>query len=191
MRTFIAIEITETLKRNLKRSLGVIRSELDDGLMRWARPESMHLTLNFLGEIELEQVQVVQENLEEVTATFPSFNLEIAGLGFFPDASRPRVAWAGIEPADGELMRIQTELARRLEEIGIERERRDYHPHLTLGRVRKGLSRDDMQQVSEWAQSSQLDTVGGFDVRAISLIHSVLRPEGATHSTLHEARLAG
>ena len=191
MRTFIAIEIPETLKRNLNRSLGVIRPELDDGLMRWARLESMHLTLNFLGEIEVEQVQAIQENLEEVTATFPNFNLEITGLGFFPDASRPRVAWAGIEPADGELMKIQTELARRLEGIGYERERRDYHPHLTLGRVRKGLFGDDMLQVSKWAQSSQLDTVGGFEVQAISLIHSVLRPEGATHLTLHEARLAG
>ena len=77
-----------------------------------------------------------------------------------------------------------------MEGIGFEREQRDYHPHLTLGRVRKGLSGDDMELISKWAQEASIGAVGRFEVEAISLIQSVLRPEGATYTNLHEARLA-
>jgi 2'-5' RNA ligase len=77
-----------------------------------------------------------------------------------------------------------------MESIGFERERRDYHPHLTLGRVRKGLSGDDMKLVSKWAQASQIGEVGRFEVKAINLIQSVLLPEGASYTNLHVAGLA-
>lgn len=190
MRTFIAIEIPEPLKQKLNRSMGVLRSDLEDGLIRWVRLESMHLTLRFLGEIEQTQVRSIQEILEEIAAMFSSFNLEIAGFGCFPNASRPRVVWTGIETASGELLRLQAEVASRIEGIGFEREQREFHPHLTLGRVRKGMSREDMELISRWAQDSQIGTVGRFEVEVISLIHSVLRPEGATYTNLHVARLA-
>jgi len=88
------------------------------------------------------------------------------------------------------LPQLQSELASRLEIIGFEREQRRYHPHLTLGRARKGLSGSDMKQLSGWAQEAQIGTVGSFEVDAISLIRSVLQPDGAVYSNLHVARLA-
>ena len=190
MRTFIAIEIPEPLKQKLDRSMGVLRSDLEDGWIRWVRLESMHLTLKFLGEIEQKQVRSIQEILEEIAARFSSFKLEIGGFGCFPNCSRPRVVWTGFEPASSELLRLQVEVASRMESIGFERERRVFHPHLTLGRVRNGMSREDMELISRWAQDSQIGTVGRFDVEAIRLIHSVLRPDGATYTNLHVARLA-
>jgi 2'-5' RNA ligase len=190
MRTFIAIEIPGPLRQNLDRSMEVLRSELKDGLIRWVRTKSMHLTLKFLGEIEQVQVRTVQQVLDEVAVKFSSFTLEISGFGCFPNFSRPRVFWAGFEPASSELLRLEAEVASRMEGIGFERERREFHPHLTLGRVRKGMSRDDMELISRWAQDSQIGTVGHFEVEAISLIHSVLHPDGATYTNLHVARLA-
>jgi 2'-5' RNA ligase len=190
MRTFIAIEIPEPLKQNLDLSIGVLRSNLEDGLIRWVRLEAMHLTLKFLGEIELEQVRTIQEILEETAAMFSSFDIVIAGFGCFPKSSRPRVVWAGIEPKNGELLALQTELETRMESIGFERERRDYHPHLTLGRVRKGLSGNDMKLISKWAQASQIGEVGRFEAKTINLIQSVLLPEGASYANLHVAGLA-
>jgi 2'-5' RNA ligase len=190
MRTFVAIEIPEPLKQNIDRSVGLLRADLDDGLIRWVRLESMHLTLIFLGEIEQEQVPTIQEILEEIATMFSIFNLEIAGFGCFPNPSRPRVVWAGFEPMSSELLGLQAELATRMEGIGFEPERRDYHPHLTLGRVRKGLSGDDMKKISRWAQKANIGSLGRFEVGAISLIQSVLLPEGATYSNLHVARLA-
>ena len=190
MRTFIAIEIPEPLKLSLDRSLEEIRSVIRDGLIRWVRLESMHLTLKFLGEIELEQIHTSQEVLDQVAKKFSSFSLEIAGFGCFPNLSRPRVVWVGFNSEGGDLLRLQSELASRLETIGFEPEQRRYHPHLTLGRVRKGLSGSDMKQLSGWAQEAQIGTVGSFEVDAISLIRSVLQPDGAVYSNLHAARLA-
>lgn len=190
MRTFIAIEIPEPLKQNLDRSMEALRSNLGDGLIRWVRLESMHLTLKFLGEIELDQVRAIQDILEEIAAMFSSFNLEISGFGCFPNSRRPRVVWTGFESNSSELLQLQAELETRMEGIGFEREQRDYHPHLTLGRVRKGLSRDDMELISVRAQKASIGVLGSFEVEAISLIQSVLRPEGATYTNLHEARLA-
>lgn len=190
MRTFVAIEIPERLKLSLDRSVEEIRSGLRDGLIRWVRLESMHLTLKFLGEIELEQVHAAQEVLDQVAEKFSSFSLEIAGFGCLPNFSRPRVVWVGFNPEGGDLPRLQSEIATRLEIIGFEPEQRGYHPHLTLGRVRKGLSGSDMKQLSGWAQEAQIGTVGSFEVDAISLIRSVLQPDGAVYSNLHVARLA-
>jgi 2'-5' RNA ligase len=190
MRTFIAIEIPEPLKQNLDRSMDLLRSEMKDGLIRWVRTKSMHLTLRFLGEIEQVQVRTVQQVLDEVAVRFSTFALDIAGFGCFPNSRRPRVIWAGIKPASSELLRLEAEVAIRMEGIGFERERREFHPHLTLGRVRKGMSRDDLELISRWAQDSQIGTVGRFEVEAISLIHSVLQPDGATYTSLHVARLA-
>jgi len=189
MRTFVAIEIPEPLKLNLNRSVEELRSGLKDGLIRWVRLESMHLTLKFLGEIEMEQVHTIQGVLDQVAQRFSSFNLEIAGFGCFPNFSRPRVVWVGFKPEGGDLPRLQSELTSRLEKIGFEREQRGYHPHLTLGRVRKGLSGSDMKLISIWAQEAQIGTVGRFEADAINLIRSVLKPDGAMYSNLHVARL--
>ena len=189
MRTFVAIEIPEPLKLNLNRSVEELRSGLKDGLIRWVRLESMHLTLKFLGEIEMGQVHTIQGVLDQVAQRFSRFNLEIAGFGCFPNFSRPRIVWVGFNPDGGGLPRLQSELTRRLEKIGFEGEQRGYHPHLTLGRVRKGLSGSDMKLISIWAQDAQVGTVGRFEVDAINLIRSVLKPDGAMYSNLHVARL--
>ncbi len=190
MRTFVAIEIPKPLKLNLDRSVEQLRSGLKDGLIRWVRLESMHLTLKFLGEIELEQVHTIGEILDQVADGFSSLSLEVADFGCFPNFNRPRVVWVGFKPDAGDLSRLQSELADRLEKIGFEREQRGYHPHLTLGRVPKGLSGSDMKQISGWAQEAQIGTVGRFEADAISLIRSVLKPDGAVYSNLHVARLA-
>ena len=190
MRTFVAIEIPKPLKLNLDRSVEELRSGFQDGLIRWVRLESMHLTLKFLGEIELEQVHTIPEILDQVAERFSGFSLEIAGFGCFPNFSRPRVVWVGFKSEGGDLLRLQSELASRLDTIGFEPEQRRYHPHLTLGRVRKGLSGSDMKQLSGWAQEAHIGTVGSFEVDAISLIRSVLQPDGAVYSNLHVARLA-
>ncbi len=189
MRTFVAIEIPEPLKLDLDRSVEGLRSNLVNGLIRWVRLESIHLTLKFLGEIKPEQVPPLQKVLDQVAANFSNFSLEINGFGCFPNLSRPRIVWVGFKPAGGDLPRLQSELAGRLEMIGFEREQRGYHPHLTLGRVRKGLSGSDMKLISGWAKEAQIGTVGHFEAEAVSLIRSVLKPDGAVYSNLHVARL--
>ncbi len=190
MRTFVAIEIPEPLRANLVRAMEALRSGLEDDLVRWVQQGSMHLTLKFLGEIEPQQVNAIQEILDEAAKGLSKFVLELKGFGCFPNGNRPRVLWVGFETAGDNLLQLQTELERRLEKIGFEADRRGYHPHLTIGRVRKGLSGPEKQGIADWAQDAQLGTVGKFEVESISLIHSVLKPSGAEYTLLHAARLA-
>ena len=190
VRTFVAIEIPEPLRQSLDLSVEALRSGLREDWVRWVRPGSMHLTLKFLGEIEQQQVSPIQEILDEVAKGFSNFDLEIKGFGCFPNRNRPRVLWVGLEPPGAVLLPLQAELARQLENIGFEGERRDYHPHLTIGRVRKNLSGAEAQGLAIWAQEAQIRTVGQFEVESIRLIRSVLKPSGAEYSQLHAARLA-
>lgn len=190
MRTFVATELPVPLRANLDRSVETLRSGLANNLVRWLRPDSTHLTLKFLGEIEQPQVHPVLEILDEVAVGFSRFILEIGGLGFFPNRKQPRVLWVGAEVAGDDLLQLQAELARRLEKIGFEAEQRDYHPHLTIGRVRRGLSGAETQVIADWVQDAQIGTVGEFEVDSISLMRSVLKPSGAEYTRLHVARLA-
>ncbi|GMR11631.1 MAG: RNA 2',3'-cyclic phosphodiesterase [Anaerolineae bacterium] len=190
MRTFIAIEIPEPIRASLDCALATLRSGLEHDLVRWVKPGSMHLTLKFLGEIERQQVNSVQEILEEAAVGFSRFVLEVEGFGCFPNGKRPRVLWVGFESAGDDLLQLQADLESRLEKIGFEGDRRAYHPHLTVGRVRKGLSGADIQVIAGWAQDAQLGTVGKFEVESINLIRSVLKPSGAEYTQLHAARLA-
>ncbi|MFQ5944540.1 MAG: RNA 2',3'-cyclic phosphodiesterase [Anaerolineales bacterium] len=190
IRTFVAIEIPQSLRAKLNRSLENLRSGLSRNLVRWVRPDSMHLTLNFLGDIDQLQVGLIQETLDSVVIGRSSFMLEIKGFGSFPNSRRPRVLWVGIEAAIDDLQQLQSELSHRLEVIGFDAERRDYHPHLTIGRVRKGLSGSETQAISDWVQSVQLDSIGRFEVDSISLKRSVLEPSGAVYTNVYSVRLA-
>lgn len=167
-----------------------LRSGVVDDLVRWVRPDSMHLTLKFLGEIEQLQVHAIEQILDQVAGGFAEFALEMAGFGCFPNKKRPRVIWVGFDAAAAELLRLQAELTSQLEVIGFEGDRRDYHPHMTLGRVRKELSAAHSRILSDWAKEAQIGTIGKFQVESISLIHSVLEPGGAVYTRLHSARFA-
>ena len=190
MRTFVAIEIPAPLMANLDRAMEALRSGLEHDLVRWVRQGSMHLTLKFLGEVEPQQVNAIHEVLDQAAKGFSKFVLELKGFGCFPNENRPRVLWVGFETAGDDLLQLQAELESRLEKIGFEGDRRGYHPHLTIGRVRKGLSGPEKQVIADWAQDAQLGTIGKFEVESISLIHSILKPSGAEYTQLHAARLA-
>ena len=189
MRTFIAIEIPGSLLADLDGELDTIRSGPEGRLVRWVRPEAMHLTLKFLGEIDQQQVFAIQGILNEVAQSRSRFELQISGLGCFPNTRRPRVVWVGFDPLVEDLIQLQIELEHRLEKIGIEAERREYHPHLTIGRIRRGLSGSEQRTISDWAQRIQLGSIGTFEVKAITLIRSDLKPSGAIYTHLHSAGL--
>jgi 2'-5' RNA ligase len=190
VRAFVAIEIPQPLRAKLQSSLQELRSSLSEDLVRWVRPKNMHLTLKFLGEIEQPQVHSIQEVLDQVSEGFTSFMLEIKGFGSFPNSRRPRVLWVGFRYSSDDLLQLQSEIESRLDKIGFEQDQRNFHPHLTVGRVRKGISVSDTQAVSNWVQAAHLDSIGKFEVDSISLIRSDLKPSGAIYTNLHAARLA-
>jgi 2'-5' RNA ligase len=174
MRSFIAIELPEPLRAALGQAQQAFRSVCAEA--RWTRPESIHLTLKFLGEISDAQVKQVVEALARV-GSFEPFSVEIKGFGFFPQARRPHVFWAGVKapPALGELAaRVEGEM----EKVGFLREQRAFTPHLTLARFAVPRPQPALEATLAHQGTTSL---GSFTASEFFLFESTLSPQAAQH----------
>jgi 2'-5' RNA ligase len=188
VRAFIAIELIPELKEQLIRQREHLRRELAGTRVSWVRPQGMHLTLKFLGEIEEGQVAPIGEQMALLGERFPPFEMQLTALGAFPNMRRPRVVWVGVE-APPALAALQADLERALKKLGFAAERRPFHPHITLGRVRDaGGGRVDWEAALARAGEAAL---GGQRVEGFCLFRSQLQPTGAVYTRLREVALRG
>ncbi len=130
MRIFIALDIPEEIRTHLSEYIERGRSLVTDA--RWARVEGLHVTLKFIGEVSEARVREIKTALASVKAQ--PFAVRFEGVGFFPNANAPRVFWAGVDGGN-ELPHLASTVDAALEKIGIAREAKPYHPHLTLARA--------------------------------------------------------
>jgi 2'-5' RNA ligase len=129
MRVFVAIDLTEEIREKVARFLEGVRGFAPEP--RWVRPESLHLTLKFIGEQKEEQVKAIAERLRQIAGG--SMEIRFRDYGFFPTAKAPRVFWIGIE-ASPSLAALASDIDSALTVLKIPREDRPYSPHLTLAR---------------------------------------------------------
>ena len=174
MRAFIAIDLPESIRAALRRTQASFRSTSPGA--RWTQPEGIHLTLKFLGEISDAKVKEVSQSLKNV-GQFESFTVGLRGFGFFPDARRPRVFWAGVE-APASLSRLAERIEEAMRSIGFAREERAFRPHLTLARFRVPQSQPALQALL--AQQGEQE-LGNFEVSEFFLFESKLLPQGAEY----------
>jgi 2'-5' RNA ligase len=174
MRAFIAIELPETIRKALAREQARFRAVCPDA--RWTRPEGIHLTLKFLGEISAQQEAEVKSALSRVER-FEKFTVGTQGFGFFPDAKRPRVFWAGLD-APPALARLAAEVESALAALGFPPENRPFKPHLTLARFKIPRPQPRLEALLA-VQDSPLP--GSFEVSEFFLWESRLLPGGAEY----------
>jgi len=185
MRTFIAIDLDDSLKKALETLAGELRPLAKS--VRWVGAAGMHLTLKFLGEIAEADAARVSSALEEVAPRHRVFALVLEGTGAFPPGRRdPRVLWVGVAPGPP-LLAFQEDIEREMEKLGFEREKRPFHPHLTLGRV-KFPSRLDL--LIQEMRKHQDQRFGEMSVQKLTFFQSTLKPSGAEYAVLKEFRLA-
>ena len=173
MRIFVAVFPPPAVRRALSdaaRELPVV------GEVRWVRPENVHLTLKFLGDVPEDDLGHIAEALEQLRLRYGPFEAELSGFGAFPSARRARILWAGIGEGSEPLRALAGDVEASLERLGFEREDRVYVPHLTLGRARG-------RPVSLEAGGPP-PPVPGFLVRSVELVESVLGATGSASSTL-------
>ncbi len=183
MRSFIAIELPETIKKALaefQQELGKCGADV-----RWVRSENIHLTLKFLGDIEEDKADIIAEKIKGTCKGQPGFKLSISGTGVFPNNRSPRVLWAGIELND-EINELQTGIEEAMASLGFKREKRRFSPHLTLGRFR---SLRGKQAVLDKMDSYTEKIFGLMDVKSVLLMRSDLGPGGAKYTEMAEAIL--
>ena len=179
MRVFIALELPPVIKEEaaaVQREL--MKSEAHVG---WVRTEGMHLTLKFLGEISESQLSEIEKALESAAGGTGSVKFTVRGLGVFPNPKNPRVVWLGIQPEDDRLLRLQERIDRALAPLGFPPEKRDFRPHLTLGRVKSSRDMDGLMKAMAvhhhfWA--------GECTLGELYLIQSELKREGAVYTRL-------
>ena len=188
VRSFIAVELPSAARDAVERVMRDLRATAGDGV-RWVRPEGIHLTLKFLGDIDVDSVPAISTALDRCAAFAAPFDLIVEGVGVFPNARRPRVVWVGLGRALESLQGLQQSVERELEALGFARERRAFTPHLTLGRVRDGVSAQQGRALSEAIAGASVQPGVDLPVRELALMKSDLRPTGAVYTRLHAARL--
>ncbi|MBP8986078.1 MAG: RNA 2',3'-cyclic phosphodiesterase [Syntrophobacterales bacterium] len=179
VRSFLAIDLPEEVKAGLGRISDSLKRRV--GGVRWTRPEGIHLTLKFFGDIsgeEIARISMVAGSAAGVTAPF---QLTVEGLGVFPGLKRPRVLWVGVGGRLDILARLQGGIESALEAQGFKKEGRGFKPHLTLGRFRSPGEVSGIERVFAGRNDYR---AGGFTAEGLTLFKSDLTPKGAVYSAL-------
>ena len=185
IRTFIAIHVHETVQKKIADFQNRLKPYGGD--IRWVRPESIHVTLKFLGDVDAEQIRLIAESIKMSVSTAGSFDISVKGTGVFPNVQRPRVLWVGIDKGSEELKDLAEKIEEVCSEFGFKRERRAYSAHLTIGRVRSPKGIDPLIET--------LHTIGFegglYHVEEIAVMKSDLLKTGAVYTALHQIKLQG
>lgn len=185
MRTFIAIELSPDLKKRLASLEEQLKSSEAD--VKWVKPENIHLTLKFLGEIDEKQLEEVSKIIQEAANKNKSFYIRLASPGAFPKLNTPRVIWVGIDKGDSETKQIAKVLEEEIVKVGIPQESRPFSTHITLGRVRSGKNCEKLVKNLEYLANNSPQDSPEFMVTKITLFQSTLTPSGPVYEVLKEA----
>lgn len=178
MRTFIAIEIPSEVKSALAALQTELRRAGAD--VSWTKPENLHLTLNFLGEVDERRIAEVEKACVDLAAEFQPFTLSLNDTGVFPNARQPRVFWAGLSGEVENVAEMHKLLNERLAPIGFKREEKRFHPHLTIGRLK---SNKKTRELLALADAHRLPALS-FVVTEIVLMKSELHPAGSEYTPM-------
>jgi 2'-5' RNA ligase len=172
MRLFIAIDLDDDARAAIAGEQRRLKAAFDDSrsAIKWVRPEQMHLTLVFLGEVPETRAPAIVDAISEPVAQAP-FDLTFAGLGVFPPRGAPNVLWVGAASGEAESIALQRQLADRVQRVGIAVERRPFHPHLTLAR---------------WKTSRGADRARALE----GVRHDPIATVRVDHATLYQSRLS-
>jgi len=183
MRLFVALEIPSTVREHLAELVNSLRAV--SPRTRWVRPENLHVTLKFIGEVPEAKLASIRTALAQVRSDRP-VTLDFGGLGFFPNERHPRVFWAGIE-ASPNLKTLAADIEKATETLSIAREQRPFSPHLTLARFEPPRLPDNLRVAIQQNVGREF---GSLRTHQFHLIESKLKPSGAEYTTVESFSFA-
>jgi len=180
IRSFIAFDIEEP---QVVRNISNVQSMLAEtgAHLKLVKPENVHITVRFLGNISPFQVDEIYNEMKKVD--FSPFQIEIKGVGVFPSIRRINVVWAGIRKGADKLQNIFDQLEPKLQKIGLKKERRGFSPHLTIARVRTSHRKAELIRCLKEIEDYEFGIV---EARCLRLKRSILKPQGPIYLTLRE-----
>jgi 2'-5' RNA ligase len=177
MRLFVALDLPDAVRSALADLIAQLKSKSRSA--RWVRPESMHLTLKFLGETDLQKLDSIRAALARIHSSQP-IELHFRALGFFPNEFKPRVLWTAVV-ASPNLFELAAALEAALEPLGFLRESRNFVPHLTLARIHSPKGIENLVRAADALKSYDF---GSARESEFHLFESVLKRSGAEYKKL-------
>ena len=188
IRSFIAIELPGDLKLAISR----LQEQLKSGSRapaKWVNPENTHLTLKFLGNIDIAVVDNIQSALREAARGIPAIKLGAEGLGTFLNSNRVQVVWVGLTGELDKLQKLQQRIDKELSPLGFPAEKRAFSPHLTIARLRDRATVNDRQDIGRLVEETNFESGLVFYVNSVNLMESQLTREGPIYSMLGSVNL--
>lgn len=177
-RIFAAIKVTPS-EAFLSRYYSLKKS-LEGEKIKWVEPENIHITMKFFGETPEHHIPAIHAALEKAAALSDPFDFNIMNTGIFGSSYKPRVIWFGIEPVDG-IVRLAESIFDQLQEIGVERDRQNFVPHLTVARIKFLDNRKHFQEVIIHYREGHIQKE---EVNKFHLFESHLSPQGPKYGIL-------
>ncbi len=190
VRCFLAVELPGSLQDAIDAATENARRPLGPRLVRWIPARNIHLTLKFLGDTAPTSLVQIEAAVQAEVPQYKPFRVELRGLGAFPNVRRARVLWIGMQ-APAALASLQHELDVATSRLGYESEEREFSPHLTIGRVRAGVSAADLHTIREVLEGTSIGRIGTLPVEAVHLYKSELLESGSVYSRLCTVQLRG
>jgi len=182
VRAFVAIELDDNLKTTLADAQRRL-AKATDLPVRWVRPESIHLTLQFLGDVGEERLDDIMQALAQATESSPLFSIGLGEFGAFPSLKRARVLWVRVAGDASALQSIRGRIAHSLTRVGFPMGNRAFQAHLTLGRMR-GAPLAVPSEAIDAVRVADPTQEPHQHVTHVSLMRSQLKPDGAVHTRL-------
>ena len=189
-RLFAALELPPAAHEQLAALQNELKAAAPPRSVRWARPEGIHLTLNYYGDLAAERLPALQAGLARAAAQAEPMALTAAGVGVFPNAARPSVIWAGVMGTLAPLERLAAAVEEEALRLGFKPEGRPYKPHLTLGRVAEGLDTAATRRLMDSLALARGRQCGSFTPDHLSLMNSELAAGGSVYRQLSTAPFA-
>lgn len=191
MRSFVALELPSPVKEAAAQVLRELkRADVD---VKWVKPEALHVTLKFLGEVDQDQTPAIVAAMDRACAGRPALELAALGCGAFPGLNRPQVVWLGLEGQVQEMAQLAAAVEQEMAGLGFAPENRPFKAHVTLGRLRRGKGRSSeasarplalaLAGLSAWAGPA-------FKADRVVLMKSTLTPHGSIYDPVHVFTLA-
>ncbi len=184
IRAFVALKLPADI---IEHAAGLQSALKAQGFrLRWVKPQNMHLTLKFLGDIPAAEADDVGQAVQRASHGTRPLALSVQGMGVFPGIKRPRVLWIGLAGQVEALQQLSSRIEDELADLGFARENRGFKAHLTLARFKEGVAPKDLLQAFE--------ELGNFAPKPFAAEHLVLyksdlRPQGAIYTPLTEVWL--
>lgn len=188
LRAFLASELPAPLQDAIQTATIGLRKSLGNELIRWVPARNVHLTLIFLGDVSSSGLDLIKHMMTVEAAQYRAFDMQLEGIGSYPNSRRPRVLWVGLT-APAALTYLQHALETAAARLGYEPEERGFSPHLTIGRVRQNISSADQQKIRAALEAVQVGNLGTACVDGVHLFKSDLLPSGSLYTKLFSAPL--